>query len=115
MQRFFQSRDQLVGGLGRHQTCHVLHMHERNAHLFLLQGVLYELLGGVEGADVVLNGALDLFAGFFHCPEGGLTVAQILKGVKNQEDVDAGFSSLLHKLFYNIIGVSPVSYQILGS
>ena len=90
-------------------------MHEKNTHLFLLQGVLHELLCGVEGADVVLNGAFDLFTGLFHRPEGGLTVAQILKGIKNQENVDAGLSCLLHKLFYNIIGVSPVAYQVLGS
>ena len=58
-------------------------MDEGNAHLFLLQSVLYKLLRSVEGADVVLNGALDFLSGFFHRPEGGFTVAQILKGIED--------------------------------
>ena len=83
MQCLLQSGNQFIGSLGLHKAGHILHMDEGNAHLFLFQSVLYKLFCGVEGADVVRNGALNFLPGFFHRLEGGFTVAQILKGIED--------------------------------
>ena len=114
IQSLFQGVDQGISHRRSHQAGHVFHMHELGSHFLLRQGVFHKSIDGVEGTQVVLEAPLDFFAHFLYRPEGGLTVPQILQGIEDQENIDAGLGSTFHELFHDVVWISMVAHQILA-
>ncbi|MCY3956466.1 MAG: hypothetical protein OXF47_10820 [Nitrospira sp.] len=46
-------------------------------------------------------------------PDGGLKVPNVVQGVENAKDVNAVFRGLDDEAFQDVVGVMPVSHQVL--
>jgi len=52
-------------------------------------------------------------AAFFDCPGGAFVIALIVNRIENAENIDAHLGSLFHKRVNQIVGIVPITHQIL--
>ena len=110
----FDGFHQLKGGIGGEQAGHILDGDGICTHGFEFQGLLNKQLGSMHRAGGVADGALGMLAGFFHRFHGGFQVAQIVQGVEHPEHINTVVGGFLHKSFHHVIGVMPVTQQVLA-
>ena len=110
----FDGFHQLKGGIGGEQAGHILDGDGICTHGFKFQGLLNKQLRSMHRAGGVANGALGMLAGFFHRFHGGFQVAQIVQGVEHPEHINTVVGGFLHKGFHHVIGVMPVTQQVLA-
>src|SRR5579862_7485056 len=104
---------EVIRGLRLEQAGHILDADGIDAHLPQALRHLDEGRDSVEGADRIANRALGMLAGFPHCGDAGLEIAQVIECVEDPEDIHAVGGSLLDETLDDPIFVMPIAEQIL--
>ena len=105
--------DQLVGGIRPQQARHILDADGIGAHIGVDGGFFGESFHRVDGADSIGNGDLSVDALFLGGLEGPVHVADVVQGVEDTDDIDAVSGRALDEFVHHVVGVVPVTDQVL--
>ena len=112
---FFQPGHDLVSDIRLQQAGHVLDADRVAAHLFQTFSQFDPRVGCVRWADRKRYSSLGVFPGPQCGAHGALQVAQVVHGVEDSEHVHAVGSRALHECFHDVVGVVPVSEDVLAA
>ena len=105
--------DDIVGVLRRDEARHILEDHGMGAHLFNFTPHLDELIGVVDGAGGVADGAVSLRSGSARRFDGALHVARIIEGIKYPENIHTVLGGATDESFDHIVGKVGVLHDVL--
>jgi len=116
----FETRDQLVGVIGRNDARHILDAQRISPQVFDLPCLVHVIADVEYGTAQSLfrqrigDGALDMPAAVLDCPEGGRAVALIVKSIEDAENIDTHIATFFNKGIHNVIGIISVPDKVLS-
>ncbi len=110
-----ETSDEVIGIDRRQEAGHVFDAERVGAEIFQLLGHVDEPVDAVDRADRIADGGFDMFAAGFDLPHGPVEVAHIVERVEDAEDIDAVGCGSFDEPFQHIVGIMPVSDQVLSA
>ena len=113
IQRFLQRVDGKEHGHRVLHTGHILKVNGLDAHVHIAFrdiDIEFVVMCGAGGVEQVGG---DLLAGLQRRADRRLAVASVHQSVEDQELVDPGLGGAVDKVFYHIVGILVIAYNIL--
>jgi hypothetical protein len=105
---------EVIGVERRQEPGHVFNAERVGAQILQLFSQVDKTVHAVDGTDGIADGGFDMFAASFHFSHGPFDVADIVQCVEDAEDVDAIGSGPFDEPFQHIVGIVPISDQVLS-
>ena len=109
----FDTVYEVIGVERSQEPSHVFNAEGVGSQILQLFRHVDKTLHVVDGTDGIADGGFDMFAAGFHFSHGPFDVADIVQCVEDAEDVDAIGGRPFDELFQHIVGIVPISDQVL--
>ncbi|TKS64418.1 MAG: hypothetical protein EWM73_00498 [Nitrospira sp.] len=111
--RRFDTAYEVIGIERRQEPGHVFDAERVGSQILQLFRHVDEAVHAVDGTDGIADGSFDMFAAGFHFSHGPFDVADIVQCVEDAKDVDAIGGGPFDESFQHIVGIVPISDQVL--
>ena len=111
--RRFHTAYEVIGIERRQKPGHVFDAERVGSQILELFRDVDKTVHAVDGTDGIADGGFDMFAAGFHFSHGPFDVADIVQCVEDAKDVDAIGGGPFDEPFQHIVGIVPISDQVL--
>ena len=111
--RCFDSANEVIGVERRQEPGHVFNTERVGSQVLKLFSQIHETVYTVDGADGIADGGFDMFAAGLYLSHSPFDIADIVQCIEDTKDVNAIRRGPLDESFQHIVGIVPISDQVL--